>query len=183
MTREETKTVINAATVLWPHSPVVPTGLEVLAVDLWWQLLGDLDQSAVLAALQTFATEGAQHSPPGGTFRARTVQMLTELDGTRPPLFGDAWHEVTGQIVRVGRTGDPVWSHPAIAETVASIGWTNLCNANNVDVSLAHFRRIYEAYAARQVVQASLAPGVRSTLQALAGRLTLGRGDDDGTAD
>jgi hypothetical protein len=54
-----------------------------------------------------------------------------------------AWAEVQHQIRTVGYYGQPTWSHPAIAQTVHTLGWDTLCTSTNPEADRAHFLRFY----------------------------------------
>lgn len=55
-----------------------------------------------------------------------------------------AWAEVLRQVRRVGYYGVPVWSHPAVADAVAALGWQTICTSDNQEADRAHFMRFYE---------------------------------------
>jgi len=55
----------------------------------------------------------------------------------------EAWAEVQRQIRTVGYYGQPTWSHPAIAQTVHTLGWDRLCSSTNPEMDRAHFLRFY----------------------------------------
>lgn len=180
MTRDEVKKVMAAVLILWPNSSTAPRGFEALAVDVWMNMIGDLDADSVLAALQIIATTpDTAFAPPVGIIRERTLDVIADASGTRLLSAGEAWAEVRDRVARVGRSGVPVFSQDAVINAVDSMGWRSICDSTNEAASWAHFRRVYETYAGRQQRRDTMPPNVASVINELAQRhLALANGED-----
>lgn len=107
---------------------------------------------------------------------AALLNVVAELQTAAPDL-DQAWREVNAAIQRFGKYGvprrddagrllggyDPVrFSHPAIEEAVASMGWASLCDSDNEAADRAHFTKLYETAArrARRIVSEVAAPAL-----------------------
>lgn len=181
MDRDEIKTVLAAAKVMWPHATLWPDGHATLAVDVWTSMLGDLDRETVMAALEAIALDGGAHPPAVGALRQRACSLVAEATGTGVPSFGDAWAEVQTMVARRGYWNGPTdWSHPAIEEAVQSMTWRTLCHSTNTDVAMAAFRRVYEVIAQRYGRIQTATPRLQASLAAMAERFAIGAGDAEG---
>lgn len=76
------------------------------------------------------------------------LQQIAALD---VPDADQAWSEVRRKVWSVGQYQVPQWSNTAVAETVASIGWTELCQSENPEALRAHFFKLYGVIASRTV--------------------------------
>ena len=122
--------VISAAYPQWPASR------ETVAV--YAEALGDLDYDDALAAVRDLVlTE--DRWPTVATIRRRTAQRA----GLLSPSPADAWAEIR-RLTSTGLSSTAgAFSHPAVAETVASIGWWDLCHSTNPETIRAQFLRLY----------------------------------------
>jgi hypothetical protein len=158
MDEAETRLLWEYAAQAWPNYPVPPTPEERrMRVQVWRDMLGDLDAGLVRAALA--ALSGSDFFPPLGVVRERATALVAELAGEPPiPDVDEAWREVTTAFGRIGRYATPVWSHPAIGATVDAIRWQEMCDSTDQGVLRGQFARLYGVCRDRIARQAVPAP-------------------------
>lgn len=92
----------------------------------------------------------------------RAAYQLVQRDSPLTlPLAAEAWGEVVRQISRVGRDGQPQFSHPLIERAVKALDWRELCNSENQVADRARFIQAYEQMVQRQSDVASMTPATR----------------------
>jgi hypothetical protein len=139
-------------------------------IDAYIEDILDLDyQAAALAIKQLRQT--ATFLPSIAEIR----RAAAEITAGHLPDGDQAWADVLAQIRRVGWTGRPSWSHPAIADTVRAMGWRELCASTNQIADRAHFLKLYDAGRARLERERSTDPTTRQLAAALAARYALDR--------
>lgn len=112
-------------------------------VTVWCAALSDLDRDlARLVASEIISTDSRW--PTIAEFRRRYASHA----GVLAPTPAEAWAEVQRAASTHGRHEVISWSHPAIAQAVAAIGWWQLCMSENPDTVRAQWRRAYEEFAA-----------------------------------
>lgn len=162
MNTEQLDFVYQMVLAAWPASKATPATF-VLAE----RLLLPLDAVAVAAAIEQLSLEGREFAPTMGQVARRAHEVLAEVNGTTVPDGQQALAEVYDQIARVGRYGDPTWSHPAIGATVGAMGgWAATCGDDNREAFRAHFLRMYETMRGRLEREALVAPSMRELLDA-----------------
>lgn len=180
MDRPEIIQAMALISTFWPHWKL-PTAREEASVmvDAWGRLLGDLEASTVTAAIEAYATTGADFAPGPGVLRKRAIELVS------PPVpDGDAaWGEVVDQIARVGYIGRPTFSHPAIEAVVQSFGWVTLCQSETQMADRAHFLRVYDEVRTRTTFQVTAPPSVLALLDRVASQRPLTPGGDGGDRD
>lgn len=76
---------------------------------------------------------------------AELLKAIQESGAQRLPDFDEAWLEVRRAIRRYGSYApQPAFSHPAVAAAVTSIGWRELCLADDDGIIRGQFRMTYE---------------------------------------
>lgn len=139
MTRRDSLEIFALLTAAYPREPMTEAQIA-----LYETLLAPYPPDAVREAV----LRHIQQSP----WFPRISDLLALVTAGDTLDADEAWAEVRRQIRAVGYYGCPVWSHPAVAEAVAAIGWDTLCLSTNPEVDRAHFLRFYAA--ARQRTQA-----------------------------
>ncbi len=86
-----------------------------------------------------------------------------------------AWAEVQAEIQRVGRSGEPRFSHALIADLVVVFGWRSLCLSENAVADRSHFVQAYQARLAREATLVRMLPQTRQLLEKQA-ELALSKG-------
>lgn len=164
----------------WPNYRPPATKADSRAlVSEWREYLGDLDASVVTAALRAYATEGHEWPPAVGVLRRRAVLAAAP---TGAPDVGEAWGEIRRAFSTHGYVRIPRWTHPAIEDSVRSMGgWVHMCETWTSETEVAdraHFQKFYANIAARHVRDAT-PPMDRAVLDACRDIGELERPDDD----
>lgn len=143
MNATEIKAMWVFACQYWPNYPIPADPDErVVRLQVWTDTLGDLESTAVRAALVTLSE--SEWFPPLGVLRSRACEIVANAAGVaRIPDVDEAWAEVMEAIHNVGRYGSPKWSHPALTQTMRAIGWLEVCNCTDLGVMRGQFFRFY----------------------------------------
>ena len=147
MEKLETAQIFGVLSAAYPNWNV-----EAITVDLWHDLLGDLEGNLVKSAVKAWAM--TEKWPPT---IADVRRLAAEMSGCLPPAPEEAWGEV---MAHMRRGGKPEWSHHAITQTVNSIGYTEISRTTNIDVMRAHFTKAYEGYRSRSDRQVLVSPSL-----------------------
>lgn len=96
MTRDETKDVLLIMMTAWPnYKPQLTSDL----VNVWYELIGDLDNQQALAALKAYAqTDTSGFAPSVGQLRGKLVEMMQFRNMTE----AEAWEKIVCAIRRSG---------------------------------------------------------------------------------
>lgn len=134
MTKTEAAKVVAHLLALWTQTAV---GVETKR--LYEQHLVDLEFEATVVAIDRLA-KTAKWLPSVAEIRE------TVVDVTHGPkrLGGEAYGDVIAEIRRVGAYGVPRFEDPAVAESVAAMGWRALCLGENEASDRARFVDLYE---------------------------------------
>lgn len=157
MTKPECLQLFALLAAAYPKEPMTEA-----QVTLYTQMLAPYDGLAVRGAVLLHIQQS-----PWFPRLSDVVDRLTKRDQLDPD---EAWREVVTAIRRVGMYRTPSWSHPALAETVAALGWNTLCESENPEADRAHFLRFYASAATRQREQTlvdQLSPAMRDALHAV----------------
>lgn len=153
MNSVETAKLLAYCAAMYPQYPVTKQTVEVYA-----EMLSDLDAvQTQLAVRDLLAT--SDRWPSVAAIRRR----YAERAGVLAPSKAEAWGEVRKAISEHGRRNRPDFSHPLVARTVEIMGWHDLCNADNLDVTRSQFWKVYEDLQKRDDMTVLTAP----TLDAL----------------
>ncbi len=153
----------------WPHTRPTPATFALAE-----RLLLPLDARTVAAAIEQFSLDGREFAPTMGQVARRAHEVAMQVAGVTVPDGQQALSEVHDRISRVGRYGDPTWSHPAVAAAVGAMGgWEATCGSNNPEAYRAHFLRVYDTLRGRLERESLVAPSMRELLDA-AGPRRLG---------
>jgi hypothetical protein len=151
MTPQQTRDLIGFVINLWPTVPYRNDALAPM-VKSWHLILSDIDASEATALLVDLSRAGQEFPPTPGLIAKTVLDLRDELAGTRAPDADQAWAEIQRGIGSHGFVnGQPVWSHPAVADVVAALTWRELCMSTNHDTMRAHFLRLYDTAAKRTV--------------------------------
>ena len=104
MTRDETKKILYIMTTTWPNfKPKVSSDF----VDVWHEMIGDLDYHLAAAALKAYAQqETSGFAPSVGQLREKAVMITQEEEMTD----GEAWALV---VKAIGRSS--TWSSTSMS--------------------------------------------------------------------
>ncbi len=125
--------------------------------DVWQKRLSDLPAELLEMACANHI-ERSQWLPSIAEIRASAVSLMRQASPADQD-WNDAYAELQRQILRIGYTGTPEWTNPALAQTVKTMGgWWSVCQNEDPDgVFRAQFRDTYNVVIARmeQKVQQS----------------------------
>lgn len=131
MTERDCVELFDRLAAAYPKEPMTDAQF-----DLYKDILAPYDVRDVVRATLLHI----QKSP----FFPRVSDLVGVLTRSDQLDADQAWAEVLQQVRRVGYYGVPVWSHPAVADAVAALGWQTLCTSDNQEADRAHFMRFYE---------------------------------------
>lgn len=151
MQREDVQKLLVYAATLWPRTFVMPKTEETLLItyQVWADVLSDLDPQTVRAAMADWEDEWP---PTPRQLRNETLDLVRRQQHVPDtPDADEAFAEVIGAVRIHGYMDNPVWSHPAIGDTVRALGgWREgVCMSTNPEALRAHFFKMYEVAAAR----------------------------------
>jgi len=182
MDRREMIKVLSLLSFDWPNF-TVPNGDQGALVDAWLRLLGDLDASVVLAAVESLANENREFAPPPGVISKRA----RELSAPSIPDIDESLAEVLENVRAIGSNAYTLgqnslklrWSHPAIEDAVAAFSWQAICESENPDVLRGQWARFYGAARARYEREQAMPNSVKELLSMINLRAdrTLEEGD------
>jgi hypothetical protein len=168
MTGREIVDLFALISTYWPNFHMPKDAQAATAFRAaWLRLLGDLDNAAVVAAVDSLAAEARDFAPPPGVIRHRAVQLQA---GPGAPGVDEAWAEVQNEIARAGWTvaldsdRKPLFSHPSISAAVEAMGWQTLCESENPMADRAHFMKLYGTATERATRDAVMPASVRELL-------------------
>ena len=157
----DTAQVISVLAAAYPN-----WGVNEATIEVYHELLGDLDGDVVKAAAKAWAMS-EKWPPTVADLRSMSAEML----GVTAPAPEEAWGEVM-QIAQVygHRGARPEWSHPAISAAVSSMGFRDICLSERPDVVRGQFLKVYEGYRSRSERQTITSPSLSAGTQ----RIELG---------
>ena len=139
MTKQEAAALVALAAASYP-SMQQRDPMPIIAA--WALMLADIPAEVGKAAVVKVCRES--------DFFPSVAQIVAAAELIDPrtdelPSSADAWGEVYKQIQYTGQYRIPTWTNPVIARAVSAMGWTQLCEGENLEADRAHFLRIYES--------------------------------------
>jgi hypothetical protein len=107
--------------------------------------------------------------PKPSELRKAAVEMA--LDSRHIPSAYEAWGEAEQAMRRWGRDRKPDFDNPVLEQTIAALGWHNLCTSTNQAADRARFIEAYTLFRQRREEEAVTLPQVRELAAKLGGRL------------
>lgn len=157
--------VINAA---FPNMQVTEA-----MVNLWHELLGDLDFDLAKAAVKKLLLE-SPYPPSIADIRKRAAEIIT------PPEeridASEAWGEVIRAIHRYGyyRQEEALASmSPRTAKVARYMGWQEICTSERPDVVRGQFMKMYETVANREKQERLLPASLRAEIKELVDSMSM----------
>lgn len=145
MTNSEIAQLLAVCSAAFPHVTVTKETAAVYA-----EMLADLEFEQALRGLRRVLAT-SQYFPSIAALR----EAYIAVSGHRPPSLDEAWREVIQAAKSVGASSMPKWSHEAIADAVAALGWRDICMSDNATALRAHFFKVYD-HAAKAVLERAL---------------------------
>lgn len=137
-------------------------------VELWHELLGDLEFNLAIAAVKKLILE-SPFPPTIADIRKRAVEIMTPAEDKIDA--STAWGEVVHAIRMFGypRPQEALESmSPRTRKVVEQMGWQEICQATEPGVVRGQFLRMYEAYSAREKQDALLPQKMRDEIKQIA---------------
>jgi len=125
-------------------------------IRLYVEALKDLDDDALEAAAKvTIITN--KWFPTIAELRERAI--LNSLPGGLPPTAEEAWQEIVGQVVSVGRYDQPIFSHQLVSDTLRKVGgFYEVCNSTRIEPLKAAYLKAYAKTIHTLVIEAISVP-------------------------
>lgn len=147
-------------------------------IELWFHQLEDLEYNVIMTFLGKWVAVN-KWSPSIADIRQGCMSL------TNGPVldWSEAWERVLRTLGKYGRNRavEALESLDEITRTaVKRLGYTELCNSENIAVDRANFRTIYEELQQREVGDRAIPPKVQAMItQLLDNRLMIEKGTDD----
>lgn len=157
MNKQETAKILAVIDALFKTGSSQPADVA-LQVDLWTELLGDLEYRVVDLAIRSMA-----HTNTWAPSIAEIRAFVVELERGPVRAGGDAWRDFLDAVSRYGSYRIPVFSDPVVAKVVHALGWKELCLSENQVADRARFIELYDRLACdeRRVQQSPLLAAAR----------------------
>ena len=163
--REDTVTITGIVSAAYPWA-----NLTAATIDIWAEILIDVDGPLAIAATKALLAEAGQYPPSAGMIRQRSFDLAGGSD--------DGWEsgwQAWKQHLRECRAPEYLCKHDrsqifdsVTHHTVEAIGWQVLCRMEMGQEATirAQFRDIWKAQAARQADKARRHPAVQQVMDA-----------------
>lgn len=113
---------------------------KALDLDVYWELLGDIDDGVFLLAIKDLCSTTREIYP-----NTNMIALIREKGMSRNKLTaGEAWAVVLGEVSRTGSYGYPRFDDPIVAKAVDCIGWRTICLSTMIGVERSHFIKVYD---------------------------------------
>lgn len=166
MTKIETAKLLAVLAAAFPRFEV-----DDLKVQVWHEMLGDLDYSLANLAIKKLILEST-FAPAIAEVRKAVAEILNP-DGM---TAAEGWGEVERAIRLYGyyRETEALESmSPSVAKVVKYIGWQNICLNEEPGVVRGQFLKMYAQVAEREQKELLLPAGLRNQIQIHAERMDL----------
>ena len=166
MTKIETAKLLAVLAAAFPRFEV-----DDLKVQVWHEMLGDLDYSLASLAIKKLILEST-FAPAIAEVRKAVAEILNP-DGM---TAAEAWGEVERAIRLYGyyRETEALESmSPSVAKVVKYIGWQNICLNEEPGVVRGQFLKMYAQVAEREQKELLLPADLRQGIQRLAGMMDM----------
>jgi len=166
MTKTETAKLLAVLAAAFPRFEV-----DDLKVQVWHEMLGDLDYSLANLAIKKLILEST-FAPAIAEVRKAVAEILNP-DGM---TAAEGWGEVERAIRLYGyyRETEALASlSPMTAKVVRCMGWREICLSEEPGVIRGQFLKMYQQIAERDRKERLLPQGLRNQIQILAERMDL----------
>lgn len=130
---------VSALRTYYPKEKILPNNQ---ALDLWYQMLKDIEYMDAVNALNRWVST-ERWSPSIADIR----KTVAEMHRDNVDDWTEGWNQVTRAISKYGYTNQPgalASMDDITRECVKAIGWMNICNSEEIGVERGHFRTMYE---------------------------------------
>lgn len=146
MTKTEFSIFASALRTLYPREKLLPNDQ---AMDLWYQLLGDIPFDVASTVLNKWVGLN-KWSPAISDIREMAVEIS---NGGPEDDWGKGWEQVLQAIREYGYYDEPgamTALPPLTRDVVRRMGWRELCLSENQMADRANFRQLYEQLSKRE---------------------------------
>ena len=159
-TLDEVTAAVGQLAIIYSKQNIDPALPEA-----WAPLFEDVPAEDLFRAAAEHARE-SRFWPAPSELRSRAIRP------DNMPSAEEAWLEVKEAIRKFGYYQEPVFSHDAVADAVAAMGWQDLCSMEVGDQAAerAHWFRVYGAFREKRVHEAQIgtvAPSVAGLIEGL----------------
>lgn len=162
MTKTEFGKIAAAMRTYYPNQNLLP---NVIAVELWYNQLCDIDYKVITVALNEWVATN-KWAPTIADLREAAARLSNE----EIPDWNSAYEHSRSIIKKYGYYNyeEGMQQLPEIEkEVVKSIGYVEWCKSDNPSVIRAQYRDIYNIVAARKKRENQLSPGLKNALEKL----------------
>ena len=155
--------------VVYPHHFKQNGQNAKFALQVFHEILDDIDGSLLIAATKQWLSTARQFHPSPGELRDLALTLITRNE----PSVDEAWLEFERAKRNVGYYGIPQWSNERVARTVEALGrWKDVCltELDQLPIIRAQFMRIYEAQTKRQHEDRLMLSDTRQRVEELIGQ-------------
>lgn len=166
MTKAEVAKILTVLAAVYPKFEV-----DDLKVQVWHEMLGDLDYSLANLAIKKLILENT--FPPS---IAEVRKAAMEILNPEVMTAAEAWGEVERAIRIYGyyRETEALESmSPSVAKVVKYIGWQNICLNEEPGVVRGQFLKMYQQVQERDHREMLLPADLRQGIQRLAGMMEM----------
>lgn len=166
MTRAEIAKLLAVLAAAFPRFEV-----DDLKVQVWHEMLGDLDYSLANLAIKKLILEST-FAPAIAEVRKAVVETLNP-DGM---TAAEGWGEVERAIRLYGyyRETEALASlSPMTAKVVRCMDWREICLSKELGVIRGQFLKMYQQVAEREQKEKLLPQGLQEDIQRIAGRMDM----------
>lgn len=159
MTSDEFRVLAKGMKAVYPNPSFLP---DMDAVNVWYELLKDIDYKVANMAIQMHA-QSNKFPPTVAEIRDASAKLIHgEIKD-----WSKAWEEACRAMSRFGidRKAEAYEKLDDLTKQVVDrLGYRNLCMSENIAVDRANFRSIYETLANRQTETSKLSPQIQQML-------------------
>lgn len=167
-TPSEISTELRRILAAYPqHAAKLPPQSLTAMLEVWQSDLADLPADLLTMACRNHR-ERSQWLPSIAEIRASAVSLMRQASPAADD-WNDAYAELQRQILRIGYTGIPEWSNPALAQTVKTMGgWWAVCQNDDPEgVFRAQFRDTYQIVIGRMERNVQQSSAVRDFIASM----------------
>ena len=159
MTIDEFRVLAKGMKAVYPSPNFLP---DMDAVNVWFELLKDIDYQVANMAIQMHA-QSSKFPPTVAEIRESAAKIVHG----ETKDWSKAWEEACRAMSRFGRDRKSLAYETLdelTREVVDRLGYRNLCMSENVASDRANFRAIYTELAERRTETSKLSPQIQSML-------------------
>ena len=172
MTKQEFAMFASAIRTYYPKENILP---NQQAMELWYREVQDIPFPVAEAALRKWVVTN-KWSPSIADIR----EMTANIQHGEQMTWGEAWEKVLDVIRRYGTYGRREAMEqldPLTRRCVENIGYVDLCLSENIMVERAHFQKIFEIYAKREITEKRLPNNLQKVIEGV--RIKSLKGETD----